>query len=65
MTNIPKEEQLIKENEIMGNIFLDIVLHNDSISDERITELLNQENWKERAGFKVMDSKQMVSCKIG
>jgi hypothetical protein len=38
------KEQLIKENEIMGKILIDIILTNDGISDERITSLLNQED---------------------
>jgi hypothetical protein len=37
------KDKAIKENEIMGKILADIVLHNDKFSDERITELLNQE----------------------
>ena len=49
------EEQLKQENEIMGKILIEIILHNDGISDERITRLFNQEDWKERVGFKVYD----------
>jgi len=38
------EEQLKQENEIMGKILIEIILHNDGISDERITRLFNQED---------------------
>jgi len=37
-------EVLKKENQIMGKILIDIVLHNNGFSDERINELLNQED---------------------
>ena len=48
-------EELSKENEIMGKILIEMILHNDGISDERITRLFNQEDWKERVEFKVYD----------
>ena len=40
----------------MSKILIEIILHNDSVSDEKINELLNQEDWKERASFSVKDS---------
>ena len=49
----------------MGKILLDIVLHSDGVSDERINELFNQENWKQRTGFKVMNSSDMIGCELG
>ena len=39
-----KDRVLNKENEIMSKILIDIILHNDSVLDEEINELLNQEN---------------------
>ncbi len=51
-----KDRVLNKENEIMSKILIDIILHNDSVLDEEINELLNQENWKERAGFSIKDN---------
>jgi len=36
------EQKLNKENEIMGKILIEIILHNNGISDERITRLFNQ-----------------------
>ena len=51
-----KDRVLNKENEIMSKILIEIILHNDGVSDEKITELLNQENWKKRVGFSVKDS---------
>lgn len=50
-----EQQQLIKENEIMGKILIDIILHNDGVSDERITRLFNEKDWKERVGFSVKD----------
>ena len=43
-----KDRVLNKENEIMSKILIDIILHNNNVSDEKITELLNQEDWKEK-----------------
>ena len=51
-----KDRVLNKENEIMSKILIDIILHNNNVSDEKITELLNQEDWKERVGFSVKNS---------
>jgi uncharacterized membrane protein (DUF106 family) len=39
-----KDRVLNKENEIMSKILIDIILHNDSVLDEEINELLNQED---------------------
>jgi len=58
------EEKLIKENEILGKIVLETILRYspknrywDNKTDEQITELLNQPNWREETKFEVANNK--------
>jgi len=60
---LTKEQKLIKENEIMGKILLEIILKykeksypSEIKTDEQIAELLDSEDWKERSGFSVKEN---------
>jgi len=42
----------------MGKIFIDLILHNDGISDERIIRLFNQKDQK-KVEFSVKDESEI------
>ena len=59
MVNILKEQQeqnkkLLKEYEILAKLNLEVILkYSEKQSDEKITEVLNSDNWKERTGYSI------------